>query len=259
MQAPNPLWFLPVLGLLALGCTGGPGDTGYWPEDDTGDSGEYFTPGAFFVETYAAYDGERLDEFILDPNDPASALPPVMMLTLAEDRYFTSGGNDSYTCSWFGVMNVEGLDSLDDPSLWAGYAISLDFLETDCTNMDPWVWGERTPTSMLESAFLGIGYRPMSPGFESVIKAQVDDSGLRWAQDWEPFVFTMVMGLWDEDSGKLIGSEVDYAFSYEMSQGALSYGLSGDPIPQRLSDSTGLPEGLIAGYPYFDMAPSGLR
>ncbi len=259
MRAPLHLYSLSVLGALALGCSGGSGDTGEWWPTDSGQTGDYFEPTLFWVETYAAFDGERLDQFILDPNDPASALPPVMMLTLAEDRFWETG-NEAYTCSWFGVMNVEGWDLLDDPELWAGYAISLSFLETDCTNLDPWVWGERSPTSMLERSFLGVGYRPMSADFEAVIKNQVSDNGLRWAQDWEPYVFTMVMGLWDEDGGKLIGTEVDYAFAYKMVDGALSYDLSGNPIPMPLSEAEGaLPQGLVAGYPYFQLDPVELR
>ncbi len=260
MRLPLHLALLPVLGVLALGCTGGPGDTGQDSGDWTSSGEHYFEPVGFFVETYAAYDGERLDEFTLDPNDPASTLPPVMMITFAEARYFGDSANrENYSCSWFGVMNVEGLDTLDDPELWAGYAISLTFLETDCDDMDPWEWGERTPTTMLESAFLGVGYREMSSDFEAVIKDQVAESGLRWAQDWEPYVFTMVMGLWDAAEGRLLGSEVDYGFSFKMTNGALSFDLGGDPIPLPLAESEGLPQGLVAAYPYFDMAPSALR
>lgn len=260
MRAPPLLSFIPLLGVLALGCTGGGGDTGWWIDDpDSGaEEGDFFEPDAFFVETYAAYGGDRLEEFILDPNDPASALPPVMMITFAENRYFSTG-NDAYTCSWFGMINVEGIDMLDDPDLWVGYAISLDFLETTCDNMDPWVWGDRNPTQVLETAFLGIGFRPMSLTFERVIKEQVAGATSRWEQDWKPYVFTMVMGIWDEGSGRLMGTEVDYAFTYQMIDGALSYDYQGDPMPLKLEDHEGLPQGLVAGYPYYDMEPGALR
>ncbi len=262
MRVSSHLCFLPVFGFFILGCLGGGVDTGWWIEDppDTGPPNDdgYFEPDVFFVETYAAFGGDRLDEFVLDPNDPASTLPPVMMLTFADNRYFASY-NEDYTCTWFGVMNVEGIDMLEDPDLWLGFAISLDFLETDCDNLDPWVWGDYSPTPVLESTFLGIGFRPMSSSFESVIKSQVAGSGLQWERDWAPYVYTMVLGIWDEETGQLSGSELNYAFSYQMSDGALTYDVQGNPIPRTLQDGEGPPEGLLASFPYYDEEPNALR
>jgi len=157
------------------------------------------------------------------------------------------------------MMNVEGLDHFDSDDLWLGYAISLDFLETDCFDMDPWVWGESTPTTMLEQTFLGVGFGPMSPEFESVIRPQVSSSGFFWDSDWAPYVFSMTLGLYDQETGELEGTEIDYAFAYKMSDGALTYDYVGDPMPVRLANYEGAPEGLLAGYRYYDEEPSALR
>jgi hypothetical protein len=262
MRAPLNLGFTAFLGLLVLGCTGGTDDTGWWvePVDDTGprSTSEYFEPVGFFVEVYASYQGDRLEQFILDPNDPASALPPVMFITLAEGRYFSTW-DDAYTCSWFGEVIVQGINLLDDPEMWVGFAIGLKFLDSDCNNMDPWVWGSSSPTTVLESASLGIGFRPMSTAFEGGIRHQVVTSGMQWERDWEPYVFTMAVGIWDEETGRLDGTEVDYAFSYKMEDGALAYDFAGNPIPLGLEAFDGLPQGLLAGYPYYNLELSRLR
>ena len=256
-----PHLFLPTLAVMVLGCSGiRGGDSGWWYEDPDNPrrgGSEYFDPDFFLVHTYAAYEDDLLHDFAMESGNPASSLPPVMMFLFAENRFFATG-NEDYACEWIGQMNVEGVDLMDDDHLWLGYAISLDLLETNCYEMDPYVWGESTPTTMLERAFLGIGYGPMSSQFANVIRPLVAETDSEWESEWSPYVFSMYLGLWEDESGGLVSTELNYAFSYEMEDGALTYDQNEEFVPLRLGENGHPPEGLLTGYAFYDLEPEQL-
>ncbi len=258
MKAPlHTLGFASTLALLALGCTGSGEDTGWWdvdPNDPLNDDVP-FEPDVVMAYAYASYDGDILDEFMLEPGNAASILPPVLMFVFADNRYFATW-NEDYACEWVGQITVEGVDDLGDPSLWLGYAVSLKLLETDCYDMDPWVWGETTPTTVLERTFLGLGYGPLSTSFESELKALVEAGGDDWETQWAPYLFSMHVGLWDDAEGGLVGHELAFAMSYEMEDGALTSAIDDEPVPIPLSEGGQPPYGLMVGFSWYDLDPS---
>lgn len=258
MPSARLLSVLPVMGLLSLGCSGlGSTGTGYWygdPEDPY-QGQDYFQPDTVLAYAYAAYHGDRLEDFMLEQGNAASALPPVLMLYFADHRYFVTG-NPDYVCEWVGEMAIEGLDDLGEGSeLWLGYAIRLKMLETDCYDMDPWVWGEPTPTTMLETAFLGVGFGPISTRLASVLKPLVAESDDAWERDWAPYTFGMHLGFWDAEAGDLIGQEIGFVQSYEMVDGALLRAQDGSAVPVALDPAGGPPEGLYLGLAFAELDP----
>lgn len=260
MNPWRPYGLLIALAGFAVGCVGSSAsDTGYWdvdPNDPLLD-GVPFEPDVLMVYAYASYDGDILDEFMLEPGNAASTLPPVMMFLFADHRYFSTWNQD-YACEWVGQVTVEGVDDMGSPELWLGYAVSLKLLETDCYDMDPWVWGETTPSSVMESAFLGLGYGPLSSGFETELRALAEVQGQDWDRDWAPYTFSMHVGLWDDDQGGLVPHEVAFAQSYEMVDGALSSALNDNPVLLPLTGDPEPPEGLIIGFSWRELEPSVL-
>jgi hypothetical protein len=173
----------------------------------------------------------------------------------ADNRYFVTG-NEDYACEWVGEMTIQGIDNMGDESMWLGYAISLSLLETTCYDMDPWVWGETTPTTAMESAFLGVGYGPLSPGLASSLKSLINLSGDSWEQNWEPYLFAMHLGVWNPSEGRLVPQEVGFALSYEMADGALTSALDETPVPIPLDSGGTPPEGLLIAYPWTELDPA---
>ena len=194
---------------------------------------------------------------MLEPGNAASTLPPVMMFVFADNRYFSTW-NEDYACEWVGQITVEGVDTMNDPSLWLGYAISLQMLETDCYDMDPWVWGEPTPTTMMEQGFFGLGYGPSSAAMKDSLQDLIELSGDDWATNWAPYIFSMYVGLWDDATSQLAAHEVAFTMSYKMEDGALTSTLDEEPEPVPLSDGGQPPHGLLIGYSWFDLEPSAL-
>ncbi len=230
-----------------VACSGSGSDTGWWDVDpaDPGHEGVPFEPDVVMVYAYASYDGDILDEFMLEPGNPASTLPPVVIFLFADNRFFSTW-NEDYTCEWVGQITVEGVDDMGRSDLWLSYAISLKMLENTCYDMDPWVWGETTPSSVLESKFLGLGYGPISTAFESELRALVDAAGDDYATNWAPYVYATHLGIQDDFSGTLVPHEVAFTFSYEMADGALTSALDDQPIPIPLTEGTP-PQGLMIG------------
>ena len=216
-----------ALGLTACGSDdGGTDDTGWTDTDtdtdsdtatdtdtDTDTDADYFDTYAVFWGWETAFDGSDLVSWYYEGTE----VPPVVDITFAEEDYFV-GYDERYACHWYGVIVPNGLDDLEmGDNLWIGWDVSFQFLETDCDDFDPELWGDDTPTAVIEDYPFGIGWGAASAEMEADLKgAGVSEAD--WAVDWEPYVYSGYIAYLDTSIGGLYGIEVDIAFSYETSE-----------------------------------------
>jgi len=217
----------PIFLLALVGCSDDPvGDSGLSQTDDTGSTAEPFEPVVFLVEeTWAASDGADLAAFAWA--DGAVEDSTVTFTFLTEDWFLAQ--EPAEACSWVGVTTVLAKDTRDQETLWAGFEIGLELVETDCVGFDP--------TEQLESAPMWTGYGPLEE-LEGLAKPWFEDHGEDWA-DWQPHAFAQSLALWIDDATKVVKTSVVLGY-------ALEDGLLGDdPSPLTIDD--GLPAGALHG------------
>ena len=89
----------------------------------------------------------------------------------------------------------------------------------------------------------GLAWGDMGVAMTAELEDAVDDAGLDWTADWEPYVFAGYI-YWD-----LAGSawELDYSFGYEVDCGELTRDSSGDNVKLSAPSSGPLSDGVYTG------------
>ena len=135
-----------------------------------------------------------------------------------EQDWFESG-EDRHRCSWIGEVATESSDELGvGGALWVGWSASLALVDTTCAGFSPIRWGEDTPTGVLESEPLGIGFGPSSEDFTAELYESLRASG--WSEaDWEasfgPFLYSTWFAASGAD-GDLEGAEINMTRTFQV-------------------------------------------
>lgn len=203
-------------------------DSGHDPLDDTDDC-EAFEATVMFVNVRAAYDGSGLSGYSgLDSSGAAfTQETPWVEIQFVTDDYFDTG-DDRYACTWLGnVVPADGTylpTDFDLDNLWLGFEVKFELVvaedgtpQTDCYDFDPEVWGEDSPTTIVEATTWGVGYAPLSSEFATTLETAVTDAGLDWDADWAPYAFAFYLGFPDENGAMSVG-EIGYTFGYELDE-----------------------------------------
>lgn len=162
---------------------------------------------------FISYDGGVDGEDLVSHYYEGTEYPAYFEFTFAEEEYF-DGYDDRYTCSWWGSPSPNGLSDLSlGDNIWVGWDMSLQVIDTDCTSFDPELWGDETPTSVIESMDFGYGFGPTSDDFKGEI---VDNWGVDWTTDWEPYVFSGFVAWWSDKDDALFGSETNYSWNFQV-------------------------------------------
>lgn len=198
-------------------------DTDSDSDSDSDTDANVFEDYAVFMNFRLGHiDGSMTAYGYIDEDGAAQEVTPYVEMTFAEEDYFDTG-DERYTCTWYGYVVENSLDNLGvDP--WIGWDVSFLFIDTDCENFDEEIWGEGTPTTLLESAQFGIGFGEMDSDLTDSFKAAVEDAGYDWEADYEPYLFGMYLAPYDDEVGGLAGGQVNIAYAYELDEdGMLTY------------------------------------
>lgn len=225
---------------------GNPGDAGLPCTDtvtdtDTDTDTNVFEDYAVFMTFRLAHlDGGMTAYAYEDESGAVVEVTPTVEMTFAEEEYFEAY-DDRYTCTWYGYVIENSLDDLGAEP-WIGWDVSFLFIDTDCEDFDEELWGESTPTSKIESEQFGIGFDTLDSDVASAFQDAVEGAGYDWEQDYEPYVFGMLLAPYDAESGGLAGGQINIAYAYEMEDdGMLIYDEEGNLIPYNISGTDELP------------------
>lgn len=240
-------------------------DEGHDPLDDSDDC-EYFEATVMFVSLRTGYDQAGLSGYTgVDSSGAAfNQETPWVEVQLVTDDYFDAY-DDRYACTWLGnVVPASGsnyvLDDFGVADLWAGYAVKLELVvaedgtpQTDCYDFDPTVWGEDSPTTIIEATEFGVGFGPMSGEFAGTLQTAVEGAALDWDLDWAPYVFSYYLGFADLTSGEVSVGEIGFGFAYELDeQMGFVYDEAGESITRELG-----PDGTVDELPPYSFVSGG--
>ena len=240
-------------------------DLGHDPLDDSDDC-EYFEATVMFVSLRTGYDQSGLSGYTgVDSNGAAySQDTPWVEVQLVTDDYFDAY-DDRYACTWVANVVPAGggsfvADDFGVSDLWIGYGVNFELFvsedgtpQTDCYDFDPEVWGEDSPTAVLESTEFGVGFAPMSAEFATTLQGAVEGANLDWDADWAPYVFSYYLGFADIDTGEVGVGEVGFGFAYELDeQMGFIYDEAGDAITRELG-----PDGTVDELPPYSFVSGG--
>lgn len=240
-------------------------DLGHDPLDDSDDC-EYFEATVMFVSLRTGYDQSGLSGYTgVDSNGAAySQDTPWVEVQLVTDDYFDAY-DDRYACTWVANVVPAGggsfvADDFGVSDLWIGYGVNFELFvsedgtpQTDCYDFDPEVWGEDSPTAVLESTEFGVGFAPMSAEFQTTLQGAVEGANLDWDLDWAPYVFSYYLGFADIDTGEVGVGEVGFGFAYELDeQMGFIYDEAGDAITRELG-----PDGTVDELPPYSFVSGG--
>jgi hypothetical protein len=220
-----------ILALL-LGCPGGFGND---DPDAVVAEDPYFRPTDWAFETWGFYDGETLGEFRFYENS-SGAVPAYTVIYLL---------GPGVMCRWIGITQIEGLAELDDDQ-WAGFAVSLTMTETDCTNLDPSVWGASNPNQVLDGLFLGIGWKDLTEDLDREIQEWVGREGWTYEKEYEDHAYTQMLGLYDVTTGAWTSHDVGPAFTYVTSEEGVLDLTIGELLKVERGDE--LLDGVLSGF-----------
>ncbi len=178
------------------GCTGSPdcagGDTGPEEDTDTDSDSDSDTDSDTDADADTDVDWFSTDywgwNLLLGSQDGAivpvtiSGLeqPPIMEIVLMEEEYFTEG-EVGHVCSLF--YELESNPGSAWSQAWLDWELTLIPTTTDCTDLDPALWGQ-DPHAVISVAF-EVTVGPLDPGLEASIVGWFTD----WENDWQPYVF----------------------------------------------------------------------
>ncbi len=234
-----PLLLLGGVLVFGAGCGGSPEDSGDTASGDSGDSGEtasFFEPVVFlFEESWAASDGSTLEAFSWSDG---SVDGPTISITFLTEEWFVNN-DPSESCTWQGTTTVLEESLRDQDTLWAGFELSLELLETDCTGFQEDTWEGGDPTARLHTAEMWTGYGPLEE-FEALARPWFVDHGENW-EDWEDYTFAQSFALQINDSSKVV--KTGLVLAYALEDGVLQDAGGVSPLP--VDDE--LPTGALHG------------
>ncbi len=226
-------------------------DTDSDTDADSDTDTDYFDTYATSIQFYTGWHEDSMSSVYFS----GSEQPPLVEIQFYEEDYFEAG-DDRYTCYWVGAPVLNSLSDLElGDNIWIGWDVSLQLADpsyTNCTDFDPELWGEDTPTTVFETLPFGMGWGPPTTEFYTVVHDGLIDYG--WSEtDWEdqmgPFMFAHYIALYDDTAGALVGFENGIARSFVTDD---AYEVVGDddgyliPIEVRNGPSS-----------YVDMVPDG--
>lgn len=95
-------------------------------------------------------------------------------------------------------------------TIWESWLFALGAPEDACPPFDAARFGYSSADDFVQALVWGVGIGEMSAEFESELITAVEDAGLDWATDWEPYVTGMHISF----DGS-IAYDIGYAFHYE--------------------------------------------
>jgi len=200
---------------------------------DTGmpDDSVEFDPSYFITSTVMMIDDNEVWDFDYDGSASSSYIEFTFFdskaagyAELCSIVYDASGATES-TSTW---------KTSSGGQVYAAFDLDLADGYTDCGVLDAGTWDTTDMRDVLENQKWGIGVGEMVDIYE-VIKSAVQDAGLDWTKDWEPYVTSSYL-YWDVLGGAY---ELMYTFGYDTSCDEALIGGDGNLIP--LDKPTGAP------------------
>jgi hypothetical protein len=105
---------------------------------------------------------------------------PQMEILLMEEEYFTEG-EVGHVCSLY--YDITGSPGTSWSEAWLDWELALVPRDTDCTALDPALWGENPHEAISVSFEVTAG--PLDPSLEAAISTWYTD----WQSAWAPYVF----------------------------------------------------------------------
>ncbi len=179
--------------------------------------------------------------------------PPYVVVDLFEEAYLDSG-DDRYACSWVGWVDALDVDDLGlGDGIWIGWEVQLTLADTDCTDLDPEVYGSEDATAWLEDTRLGLGFAPLSDDFAAELAAGLQG----WETDYAPYAFSGLVGVEDDSTGELIGLETNLALSFALDEDH-QWIVDGEYlVPQPVVEDP-LESGYVRTFPWYGIYASAL-
>ncbi len=222
-----------------------PADTG--PAADTGGGDDFFQPAAVVViESWLGTDGQTLTT----ATQPDGALlTPRLRLLFVTSEYFIDG-SEAEQCQWWGELVDFAPETPETESVWLQGSAALSLLSTDCADLDPAVWSEDTPTTVMESLALTVGIGPLG-NLSETLPDYYDNQGQDFDAD-EPYLLSAYLGL-----GLGSMEEYGYGMLYQTDEGGtLMTDTDGNLIPLERGES--LAAGVFYAVPFLILLPDSL-
>jgi hypothetical protein len=245
--------------LLLLACSGAAPDSGSPDTADTApdtrsdtasdtdpDTPDPFSPIELLPTIWAGFDGEALTGFSSD----GGLVEPSVDIRLLTKAYFNFP-SDAEQCRWSGVLTPTEPSDLGFTKLWYQHIIQLSLVETDCEGLDPAIWGESTPTTVLQTTPITMAIaRPQ--GLQFLLPVLYESLGKNWKEDGEPYIFSVYWML----PGSVELEEWGYGMSFAVDEQGALLEEHGAPVPQVLVDE--LPAGILYIIPYRSLSIDSL-
>ncbi len=105
---------------------------------------------------------------------------PFMEVVLMEEEYFTEG-EVGHVCSLY--YDIRGTPGTAWSQAWLDWELELIPADTDCTELDPALWGQDPHAAITVDFEVTVG--PLDPSLEAAISGWFTD----WESDWAPYVY----------------------------------------------------------------------
>lgn len=222
-------------------------------DTDSDADADPFEAYVYGIDLITAYDGEGLKEYGFGDETQQD---PFAYITFFEEAYWDTGGDERHTCvDVYEVQEVK-IDGLGIEDIWTGFQVKYEFMgegDRPCDEMDEDLWGDTTPADVLAAATVGAGFGPFSADFESALKSAVQQAGLNWDEDWEPYSKGFYPAVYDPGTGSLASANMGYFFAYELDEDYnIVYNADDELVGVDLSGLDALPEqSLISARTYY--------
>ncbi len=130
--------------------------------------------------------------------------------------------------------------------LYDAFDIDIAAGYTDCPELDDAQWETIDARELVERHKWGHGFGSFYAN-ESELKDAVQDAGLDWTNDWQPYVMATYI-YWDLAG---YGIELGYGFGYESECGVLTTDGDGYATTMAAATGTPLPSGVYSGSPFY--------
>ncbi len=223
-------------------------DTGWADADADADTdADYFDSYVMGISPVFGYHGGEMTEYYYS----GSESPPFVRITFYEEDYFT-GYDDRYTCEWVGEILPNSLNDLAlGDGIWIGWDVSFQSFGPDytsCDNFDPEVWGDSSPTTVIETAELGLGYGPMSSEWAAEVSGAYMDyygwSQTEYMDEYGKYFYSLYIATYVESAGGLVGFEAGSTALTYLTDDAYEIVFGDDGYSSFVEVGDGMPEGV---------------
>lgn len=177
-------------------------------------AGAAFTPTYMGLFVSGAVDQGAVEDYTLWDVDAGSAIDDVSaaITFLFYDAAFTPQCQVVYDLSQV-AGPASAWTAASPVQLWDAWDLALSGAQTDCGQLTGGSFTVNNAPALVQSYQWNIGFGPMSQQLVNQIEPQVTAAGGSWANDWDPYVFSMYVAT--DIFGGVTVQEMDYVFELD--------------------------------------------